>query len=232
MKKTAGAFEAQGPMVRIKICCIQDIHEARLAIDAGADALGLVSEMPSGPGPIPEARIAEIAAAVPPAIGTFLLTSRQDAASLIDQQRRCGTNTLQLVDRTAGEDHARIREALPGIKIVQVVHVTGEGSISEAETAAPHVDAILLDSGNPSLPVKELGGTGRVHDWGISIRIRDAVRVPVFLAGGLHPGNVAEAIRAVEPFGVDVCSGVRTRGKLDPKKLEAFIGAARAVRTS
>jgi phosphoribosylanthranilate isomerase len=217
-------------MTRIKICCIQDIHEARLAIEAGADAVGLVSEMPSGPGPIQEARIAEIAAAVPPPLGTFLLTSRQDPMAIIEQLRRCRTNTLQLVDRITVEGYACIREAVPGIKIVQVVHVTGEGSVSEAETAALHVDAILLDSGNPSLPMKELGGTGRIHDWRISRSIRDAVSIPVFLAGGLHAANVVEAIRAVEPFGVDVCTGVRTEGRLDPEKLAAFLRAARGER--
>jgi phosphoribosylanthranilate isomerase len=186
--------------------------------------------MPSGPGPIPEGRIAEIAATVPPPIGTFLLTSRQDAVSIVDQQRRCRTNTLQLVDRIEVQEYARHREALPGVALVQVIHVTGEDSISEAGTVAPHVDAILLDSGNPALPVKELGGTGRSHDWRISRRIRDAVPVPVFLAGGLHPGNVADAIRAVEPFGVDVCSGVRTEGRLDPVKLAKFVDTVRVGR--
>ncbi len=112
--------------------------------------------------------------------------------------------------------------------IVQVIHVTGEVTLSEAKEIAPHVDAILLDSGNQSVPVKELGGTGRTHDWQISRQICDSVRVPVFLAGGLNPGNVKEAIHQVNPYGVDLCSGVRTNGKLDESKLHAFFKAVRS----
>jgi phosphoribosylanthranilate isomerase len=87
------------------------------------------------------------------------------------------------------------------------------------------VDALLLDSGNPSLATKELGGTGRAHDWAVSRRIRDAVGVPVYLAGGLNPQNVRKAIAQVQPFGVDVCSGLRTDGRLDAVKLEEFMRA-------
>ena len=208
---------------RIKICCMQDVAEARLAIRYGADAVGLVSEMPSGPGPIPEEKIAEIARRIPAGIATFLLTSQQDSAAIIAQQKRCGTNTLQLVDHVPIEELKAIRAALPGIAIVQVIHVGGPESVDEALSAAPHVNALLLDSGNQRLAVKELGGTGRTHDWNISREIRDRAGVPVFLAGGLTPDNVAEAITAVEPFGVDVYSGVRTDGKLDERKLAAFV---------
>ncbi len=86
-------------------------------------------------------------------------------------------------------------------------------------------NAILLDSGRPNAAVPELGGTGRVHDWMVSRRVVEAVDVPVFLAGGLRAGTVAEAVAAVGPFGVDVCSGVRTNGRLDAGKLEAFVHA-------
>ena len=210
----------------IKICCIASIDEARLAIDAGASALGLVSAMPSGPGVIPWERIAEIAAAVPPPIATFLLTCSQDAEEIVAQQRRCGTSVIQLCDRLERGTYADLRRALPGIRLVQVIHVVDEASVEEARAAAPHVDAILLDSGNQSLAVKELGGTGRVHDWTLSARIREAVGVPLFLAGGLRAENVAVAIGAVKPFALDVCSGVRTNGALDGGKLRAFVEAA------
>ncbi|HEX7996896.1 MAG TPA: phosphoribosylanthranilate isomerase [Pyrinomonadaceae bacterium] len=207
---------------RVKICCIASTEEARLAISYGASALGLVSEMPSGPGVIAEELIAEIAARVPPPIASFLLTCRQDAASIIEQQRRCRTNTIQICDRLERGGHALLREALPGIALVQVIHVCGEESLEEALVVAPHVDAILLDSGNQTLPVKELGGTGRAHDWAISARIRERVNVPLFLAGGLRAENVRAAIERVGPFGLDVCSGVRTGGKLDERKLSDF----------
>lgn len=193
-----------------------------MAIQYGASALGLVSEMPSGPGVIPEALIAKIAAVVPPSVSSFLLTSQQDAAAIIAQQRRTGVNTIQICDRLQSGSYQGLREALPGITIVQVIHVTGEESVEEAVSIVPSVDGLLLDSGDPSLPVKELGGTGRTHNWGISRRIRELVDVPILLAGGLNPDNVAEAIRQVRPFAVDVCSGVRIDGKLDEIKLSKF----------
>ena len=214
---------------RIKICCILSLDEARLAIDHGADALGLVSAMPSGPGVIDEATIAAIAAAVPPPIATFLLTSETEAESIIAQARRCRPTTLQLVDAVEPSTYAAIRLAVPFVSLVQVIHVIGETSLAEAQRVAPYVDALLLDSGNPNLAVKELGGTGRVHDWSVSRAIRDGVDKPVFLAGGLRPDNVGDAIARVAPFGLDLCSGVRTDGRLDATKLERFVTAARRL---
>ena len=208
--------------VRVKICCISSVAEAGLAVRYGASAVGLVSAMPSGPGVIAEETIAEIATAVPPGVATFLLTSKCDAESIIAQQRRLRVNTIQLCDTVEPDCHARLRDALPGIALVQVIHVTGNESIKEAAAVANKVDALLLDSGNQKLAVKELGGTGRKHDWRISRRIVDSVRVPVFLAGGLNPDNVAEAIREVRPFGLDVCSGLRTDGQLDESKVRRF----------
>jgi phosphoribosylanthranilate isomerase len=211
---------------RIKVCCISSVDEAWTAIRAGASALGLVSAMPSGPGVIGDELIAEIAARVPPGVATFLLTSATDADAIIRQQRTARVNTLQLVDAVPPGVYPVLRAELPGIALVQVIHVRGAESVDEAREVAPHVNAILLDSGNPSAAVKELGGTGRVHDWALSRRIREAVHVPVYLAGGLRPENVAEAVARVGPFGLDVCSGVRTDGRLDGEKLAALIRAA------
>jgi phosphoribosylanthranilate isomerase len=211
---------------RIKICCIASREEAALAIKHGAAALGLVSAMPSGPGPIGEALIAEIAAAVPPPIATFLLTSATRADAIVAQALKCRPTALQLVDAVDQDVYQALRADVPWVKIVQVIHVTGPDSLDEARAAAAEVDALLLDSGNPNLAVKELGGTGRVHDWGVSKRIVDSVKIPVFLAGGLNVGNVGEAIRAVRPFGIDLCSSVRSDGRLDERKLAAFMHAA------
>ena len=210
---------------RVKVCCIASEEEAALAIEMGASAIGLVSRMPSGPGPIPESRIRDIARIVPPGIATFLLTSETTAEPIIAQQRYCGTNTLQLVDEVEPGVHDALRTALPGIRIVQVIHVRDENSVAEAREVSLQVDALLLDSGNPSLPTKELGGTGRAHDWAVSRKIRDAVHIPVYLAGGLNAQNVGKAISQVLPFGVDLCSGLRTNGQLDAKKLEQFMSA-------
>src|SRR2546428_3815315 len=160
---------------RVKICCIASVEEAWMAIEHVASAIGLVSEMPSGPGPIPEDLIAEIAAAIPPAIGSFLLTCNQDVVSIIDQQRRLSVNTIQICDRLEAGSHTNLRKELPGVSLVQVIHVTGPESVDEAIATAPFVNGILLDSGNQSLPVKELGGTGRTHDWSLSRQIREKV---------------------------------------------------------
>ncbi|MBU1937069.1 phosphoribosylanthranilate isomerase [bacterium] len=214
-------------MIRIKICCIQSVEEAQLAVRHGVNLLGLVSEMPSGPGVIPEERITQIAATVPPGVTATLLTSQTNAASIIEQQRRTGVQAIQLVDRVSLTAYRTLREALPGIRLIQVIHVTSDAAIEEAESVTDKVDAILLDSGNPNAAEKILGGTGKVHDWAISQQIVHAVTVPVFLAGGLTPDNVAEAIRKVKPFGVDVCGGVRTNGKLDENKLAPFVHTAR-----
>lgn len=208
--------------VRIKICCIANEQDAADAIAFGASAIGLVGKMPSGPGPISDEDIFRIASIVPPPIATFLLTSEQTATGIIDHHERTRTNTIQIVDELEGRYYSTIRNALPNVKLVQVVHVIDESSVDEACELAEHVDAILLDSGNPKLAVKELGGTGRRHDWKLSRQIVENCGKPVFLAGGLSADNVREAIETVQPFGLDLCSGVRTDGKLDLFKLDAF----------
>ncbi len=194
-----------------------------MAILHGADALGLVARMPSGPGPIDDSLIAEISASIPPPIARFLLTCEQSSSAIIDHILRTGVNTVQIVDELTEGEYDHIREVLPHLNIVQVIHVSGEESIENALLVHQKVDAILLDSGIPSAAVKILGGTGNVHNWDISREIVKQVRVPVFLAGGLNAGNVRSAIEHVRPFGVDICSGVRTNGRLDEGKLGAFI---------
>jgi phosphoribosylanthranilate isomerase len=213
--------------IRIKICCISSVAEAKLAIEYGANALGFVSAMPSGAGIIDEELIPVIVSTVPPPIATFLLTSKVTADEIIPQILRCKTNTVQLVDRVEHSAYEKIHYELPWIKIVQVIHVNDKNSITEAELISPYVDTILLDSGNQSLPVKELGGTGKIHDWSISKKICEIITKPVFLAGGLNPNNVEDAITTVYPFGVDVCSGLRTNSKLDKIKLKKFIDSVK-----
>ena len=214
---------------RVKICCISSIEEARMAINHGASALGLVSEMPSGPGVISLDKIAEIAAFVPPPIATFLLSSKTDVAQIIEQHQYCHTTTIQIVDRLIIGTRKDLKKSLPGISIVQVIHVYDEGSLEDAVSISNEVDAILLDSGNQSATIKELGGTGKVHNWDISRQIVEQLSIPVFLAGGLHSGNIKQAIQSVKPFGIDVCSGVRTNNHLDEKKLGLFFKNIRVI---
>lgn len=211
---------------RIKICCISNPDEARLAIRLGADALGLVGPMPSGPGVVADEVAAQIVRVTPPPIATFMLTSETTADGIVAHQRRVGANTVQLVDVVPPDTYAQLHQALPAVKLVQVIHVLDEANVTEALLAVEYgADALLLDSGNPTLAVKELGGTGRVHNWLISRQIVDQSPVPVFLAGGLNPDNAREAVETVKPFGLDICSGVRTSGQLDEHKLRAFIAA-------
>jgi phosphoribosylanthranilate isomerase len=214
--------------VKVKICCIGSEQEAKLAIQAGANALGLVAKMPSGPGPISDQLILQIAQSVPASIATFMLTSETTAADIIEHHKRTRTNTIQIVDALSAGTYAEIKKELPDIKIVQVIHVIDESSIDEAIRISEMVDAILLDSGNPNAAIKELGGTGRIHNWSLSKKIVEQLTVPVYLAGGLTAENVQQAIDLVNPFGVDLCSSVRTNGILDPVKLNQFFAAVNA----
>lgn len=216
-------------VTHFKICCIADAAELALAVTAGANAVGLVGPMPSGPGPIPLARIRELAPLAPPAVQTFFLTSQTTVDGILGEHDVAGTTTIQLVDHVGREALRALRQARPQVKLVQVIHVRDAASVADALAAAPFVDALLLDSGNPNAAVKELGGTGRVHDWALSARICADSGVPVYLAGGLNAGNVTQAIASVRPYGVDVCSGVRTGGVLDAQKLSAFATAVKAA---
>ena len=213
---------------RVKICCISSIEEVNLSIRLGADAIGLVGRMPSGPGPIDDELILKIARSVPPLVDTFLLTSETSAEKIVEHHRRTRTKTIQIVDMLSEGSYLQIRDALPAVKIVQVIHVIDRSSVEQAIGVSYDVDAILLDSGNPNLKIKELGGTGRTHNWDLSREIRERAKCPVILAGGLKPENVKKAIDVVRPFAVDVCSGVRTNGILDDEKLRKFIGQVRS----
>jgi phosphoribosylanthranilate isomerase len=209
--------------VIIKICCIRSIEEAKTAIESGASAIGLVAKMPSGPGPIPDDLIKQIALTVPPPVATFLLTCETAVKEIVKHHQRTNTNTIQIVDLLTTGTYKELKTALPSVKIVQVIHVIDQKSVDLALKISEHVDALLMDSGNPNLIIKELGGTGRVHDWTLSRLIRDNSKCPVFLAGGLRPENIRQAIKEVQPFAVDVCSGVRTNGYLDKDKLRDFV---------
>ncbi len=213
---------------RVKICCISSTAEAELAVRLGADALGLVGDMPSGPGVISDELAREIAAWAPPPVATFLLTSRTRAQEIAEHVAFCGTNTVQIVAHIDPAESERLAALLPAsVRRVQVIHVEGSEALALIDDYAPHVHAFLLDSGRPGLVVPELGGTGRVHDWSVSAAFVRRSPRPVLLAGGLTPGNVAAAIGQVAPYGVDLCSGVRTNGVLDAAKLARFMSAIR-----
>ncbi len=212
-------------VTRIKICCMQSVAEVELATSYGAHAVGLVADMPSGAGILGDDRLGEVGPHVPPGVSAFLLTREHELEAILRQKREARASAVQFVDRLDPELLRILRDTLPGISLVPVLHVEDESAVAEARALEPWADALLLDSGRPTAAVPELGGTGRTHDWSVSARIAETVRKPVYLAGGLDPTNVEEAIRAVRPFGVDVCSGLRPEGVLNEELLSRFVAA-------
>lgn len=212
---------------RLKICCIASPAEAALAVAAGADAVGLVGPMPTGRGPISDEAVRTIAALVPPPVSPWLLTFEDEATAIRDHAVRCAVTTVQIVQHVAPDCHDRLAELAPWLRLIQVIHVEGESALALIAAYGDRPHAFLLDSGRPG--ASEFGGTGRVHDWAVSARcVAEATR-PVFLAGGLGPDNVAQAIGQVRPFGIDLCSGVRRDGRLDASRLCAFVAAVRGA---
>jgi phosphoribosylanthranilate isomerase len=211
------------PPVKVKVCCIASPDEAQIAVSYGVAAVGMVDETPTGEGRVPRETIAAIAASVPETVGTFVLTSATDAEKLADLYATTGVDTLQLWDPLPSEGYERLRSLSPGIFIAQSVHVMDDDALEVARRVARHVDALVLDSGHSEPPLRWRNPGGETHDWRISRRISDEIRLPVLLAGGLNAENVCQAVRVVRPYGVDVCSGVRNKGKLDRSLLVAFL---------
>lgn len=210
---------------RVKVCCIGSVAEAQIAIQCGADALGLVAAMPSGPGVIDDETVATIAAFVPPPVATVLLTCETSADRIATHVASTGVSTVHMVSPLAASEAKRLPALLPKTRRVQVIHVEDMQALDLIPVYAPYVHAFLLDSGRPAAALPLLGGTGQVHDWRISARFAALSPRPVFLAGGLTPENAGDAIRTVRPFCLDLCSSVRTEGRLDPLKLKSFMEA-------
>ncbi len=213
--------------MRIKICCICSATEVAVALAGGADLLGFVAPPLGGMGVISDHRIAELIPLVPPGVTPILLTGHTELGDLVAQVEQTRPGAIQLVKATTPATRAALRGRFPCLRILQVVHVHGEDAIDVAIAAQESSDGVLLDSSNPDKG--QLGATGTTHDWSISRRVVEACRLPVYLAGGLNPGNIAQAIATVQPAGVDLCTGVRTDGQLDPERVAAFVAAARAA---
>ena len=198
-------------------------QEIALAAEAGADLVGLVGPMPTGPGTLSLQDAATLARSVPDGILPVLLSSSTTEQDLIRDLQVVRPHTVQIVQHVAREVHISLAGSLPGIARLQVIHVEGPEAVDLIRTYGDAPDGFLLDSGRPG--ANELGGTGRVHDWSVSRACVEAAKRPVFLAGGLNPANVTDAVRQVSPHGIDVCSGVRTDDRLDPEKLSAFMAS-------
>lgn len=215
-------------MVRVKVCCISSEEELGLAVRSGASAVGLVAGMPSGPGIVSDDLIARLASRTPPGVSRFLLTASLDGAGILAHIARTGVDVVQVCDHVEPDVLREVR-AGSSARVVAVVHVGSEAAEVYAQQASRFAHALLLDSGNPGADFLELGGTGRTHDWGRSRKIVSDAPVPVWLAGGLKPENVGQAIATVRPWGVDLCTGVRRDGRLDPERLTSFMRAVRAA---
>lgn len=211
---------------RVKICCMADANEAAITAKAGADLIGLVGPMPSGAGIIDLETARAISHSAPAWTCPVLLTQSETVDAIVAEVMDTGVRVIQLVRHIDPEIHHKLAERLPWVRRIQVIHIETDKSLDHVAMYEDRVDAFLLDSGRPSRA--ELGGTGRVHDWSLSAAFVRSTRVPVFLAGGLNAGNVAEALAKVRPFGIDVCTGVRTGDRLDPVKLDAFLSVIRA----
>lgn len=210
---------------KVKICGITSYRDLQTVLQfPQVNHLGFVSAMPSGPCIISDEAIRMLLRKTPSFIDTFLLTSRCDAEGIAEQWRLCRTTTIQVCNPLPDDELRRLRKLVPGISLVSVVHINSRTHNGRALELCNIVDGLLLDTGDPDMPLPELGGTGRVHDWDISRNICAQSSLPVWLAGGLTAKNVAAAISYVRPQGIDVCTGVRSDGFVDGEKLAALLG--------
>ena len=217
--------------VRVQIAGVSSLEEAIALERAGADALGFTLRLPTGThDELTEAKARSIIAALPPFVTSVAITYVDTGRDAVDLCRYLGVGALQLHGKFGGRDLELVRAALPHLKLIRVVHVTGPEALAAARALERRVDAIILDTYDPVSG--RHGATGKTHDWELSRRIVAAVGTPVILAGGLTPGNVADAIRTVHPWGVDVHTGVEDPdGRRNFGKMRAFIERAKAAAT-
>jgi phosphoribosylanthranilate isomerase len=213
-------------VTRVKICGIKSVEDARLAVEFGADAIGLlVGQLHNSPDFITPEQAKHIVGEMPPFVSTVLVTHLHDREKIAELVTDVCPSTLQLHGKSRPADTRFLRQQFPQLKISKALHANAEGVEDEAETWVKYVDAILLDTSSPE--TDQVGGTGRTHDWAVSAHMVGTLRKPVILAGGLTPGNVANAIAKVRPFAVDVNSGIKNAaGFKDPEKLRRFIEIA------
>lgn len=213
--------------VKVQIAGVSSLEEARALERMGVDALGFTLRLPTGiHDGLTEAKARSIVAALPPFVSCVVITYADNARDAVELCRYVGATALQLHGAFATADLELVRAALPHLKILRAVPINGPESIAKARELAKRVDALILDTYDPESG--RHGATGKVHDWHISRQIVEASRIPVILAGGLTPENVREAIATVQPWAVDVHTGVeRPDGHRDLEKMERFLRAAK-----
>ena len=215
--------------VRVQIAGVSSVEEALAAADAGVDALGFTVRLPTGVHDgLTEAKARSIVAGLPPFVASVAITYVGAPREAVELCRYLGVTTLQLHGPFPTTEIPVLRVGLPHLKIIRAVHVTGPEAVAQARALARQVDALILDTYDPD--TGRHGATGKTHDWAISRQIVDEVPVPVILAGGLTPDNVAAAIAAVRPWGVDVHTGIeRPDGSRDLDRIRAFVRNTRAA---
>jgi phosphoribosylanthranilate isomerase len=202
---------------RVKICGITNLADAQAAVQAGADALGFIF-CEKSPRYVTVAQAAEISKQLPPLIMRVGVFVNAPEALIMRAIAEVGLTTLQFHGDESPEECLRF-----GLMNMKAFRMKDAGTLEQI--AQYHTDAYLLDAYSPDIR----GGTGHTFNWDLALEAQKFGK-PIFISGGLTPENVAEAIRKVHPFGVDVSSGVESSsGKKDHAKVKAFITAAKAV---
>ncbi|WP_394742187.1 phosphoribosylanthranilate isomerase [Natronococcus roseus] len=212
-------------MTRVKACGTTCEGDLEAAVEAGADAVGLISEVPVDTHrEIEPERARSLAAAAPPFVTTVLVTMPETPEAAIELVERVGADAVQLHGTLEPDEVASVREAVDAT--VLVVLEAGESDAATAEAYDAVADGLLVDT-----PAAEGGGgTGETHDWELTRELAADLDSPLVLAGGLTPENVAEAVRAVDPFAVDVASGIENaEGRTDPEAIRTFVERAKTA---
>ena len=216
-------------MVKVKICANKSIEDASMSIDAGADIIGiLVGQVHTSNDFVDKETAKEIADFAKEKCDISLVTHLTDADEIIELSKYIGNNVIQLHSDIVEDEVEKIVKELPDVKLVRLIHISSEGEICSDYKSMKYADYYLLDSFN--LNTNQVGGTGLTHDWNKSRELIEKLDKPTFLAGGLNPDNVKQAIEIVRPYGVDVNSGCKnSEGRKDREKVREFVFNAKNV---
>ena len=212
--------------VRVKICGITREEDLAVAVAAGADAVGFIVGVPSSPRNLTLERAERLLKQVPVFVDRVVVTVPESVDSLVKIYSRLRPTAIQIHGEKQSETSI-IRKKTCGARLIKTVYVKIGNTAERARTDSKAFDAIVLDSFSSG----QYGGTGMVHDWTLSKQIKQIIApTPLILAGGLKPENVEEAILTVQPYAVDVASGVESWPAVkDPRKVYAFIKNAKEI---
>ena len=216
-------------MIKVKICANKSIEDAKMSIDAGADIIGiLVGQEHTSNDFVDKYTAKKIADFAKGKCDISLVTHLTNADEIIELTKFIGNNVIQLHSDIEEIEVEKIKKEFPNVKLVRLIHVSAEGKICTDYKKIKYADYYLLDSFN--LKTNQVGGTGLIHDWNKSGELIRILDKPTFLAGGLNPNNVADAIKQANPYGVDVNSGCKNdNGIKDKEKVKLFIKNAKGI---